>query len=54
MKAVVRPYFNDIISLVVLTLMALALVAGQSVATGHEVEQGAVEPLRDVVEERLQ
>ena len=54
MKAAVRPYFNDIISLVVLALMALALVAGQSVATGHEVAGASVEPLEDTVEERFQ
>jgi len=53
-RAAARPYFNDIISLVVLTLMALALVAGQSVATGHEVEREAAGPVRDVVEERFQ
>ena len=50
MKAAVIRYFNDIISLIVLTLMALALVAGQSVATGHEVEKQSVEPLRVVIE----
>jgi hypothetical protein len=54
MKAAVKHYFNDIISLSVLTLMALALVAGQSVATGHEAEKGSVEPLRVVIEVRSQ
>ena len=54
MKAAVKHYFNDIISLVVLILMALALVAGQSVATGHEAEKGSVEPLRVVIEVRSQ
>jgi hypothetical protein len=52
MKAAVKRYFNDIISISVLTLMALALIAGQSVATSHEVEQGSVEPLRIVKELR--
>ena len=52
MKAAVNRYFNDIISIVMLTLMALALVAGQSVATGHEVEKESVEPLRIVIEVR--
>jgi hypothetical protein len=52
MKAAVSRYFNDIISIVMLTLMALALVAGQSVATGHEVEKESVEPLRIVIEVR--
>jgi hypothetical protein len=52
MKAAVNHYFNDIISIVMLTLMALALVAGQSVATGHEVEKESVEPLRIVIEVR--
>ena len=52
MKAAVKRYLNDIISLSMLTLMALALVAGQSVATGHEVEQESVEPLRIVKEVR--
>ena len=50
MKAAVRRYFNEIISLSVLVLMALALVAGQSVATEHEVERESVEPLRVVIE----
>lgn len=55
MKAAVRRYFNEIISLSVLVLMALALVAGQSVATehevaGYEVERESVEPLRVVIE----
>ena len=54
MKAAVKHYFNDIISISVLTLMALALVAGQSVATGHEAESGSVEPLRLVMEVRSQ
>ena len=48
MKAAVKRYFNDIISIVMLTLMALALIAGQSVATSHEVEKESVEPLRIV------
>ena len=52
MKVAVNRYFNDIISIVMLTLMALALVAGQSVATGHEVEKESVEPLRIVIEVR--
>ena len=52
MKAAVNRYFNDIISIVMLTVMALALVAGQSVATGHEVEKESVEPLRIVIEVR--
>ena len=52
MQAVVKRHFNDIISLIVLTLMALALVAGQSVATGHEVASESVEPLRVVIEAR--
>ena len=54
MKAAVKHYFNDIISIVMLTLMALALVAGQSVATGHEAESVSVEPLRVVIEVRSQ
>jgi hypothetical protein len=54
MKAAVKHYFNDIVSLSVLILMALALVAGQSVATGHEAEKGSVEPLRVATEVRSQ
>ena len=54
MKAAVKHYFNDIISLSVLILMALALVAGQSVAAGHEAEKGSVEPLRVGIEVRSQ
>lgn len=52
MKAAAKNYFNDIISISVLTLMALALVAGQSVATGHEAEKESVEPLRVVIDLR--
>jgi hypothetical protein len=52
MKAAVKYYFNDIISIVMLALMALALIAGQSVATSHEVEKESVEPLRIVKELR--
>jgi len=52
MKAAAKRYFNDIISLVVLIVMALALVAGQTVATGHEVEKESVEALRTVIEAR--
>ena len=48
MKAAVKRYFNDIISLAVLTLMALALIAGQSIANSHEVDEQSVEPLRIV------
>lgn len=54
MKAAVKHYFNDIISITMLALMALALLAGQSVATGHEAERGSVEPLRVVMEVRSQ
>jgi hypothetical protein len=50
MKAAVKNYFNDIISISMLTLMALALIAGQSIATSHEVEKESVEPLRIVME----
>ena len=53
MKAAVKHYFNDIISLTLLILMSLALVAGQSDATGHEVAKESVEPLRVVLEVRL-
>jgi hypothetical protein len=53
-KFTVKPYFNDIISLVLLVLMALALVAGQSVATGHEVERASAEPLANTVQERFE
>ena len=52
MQAVVKRHFNDIISLIVLTLMALALVAGQSVATSQEVDEASVEPPRIVKEVR--
>jgi hypothetical protein len=49
-KPTVRRYFNDVISLVVLALMALALIAGQSVATGHEGERASVASLGKTVE----
>ncbi len=52
MKAAGKNYFNDIISISTLTLMALALIAGQSIATSHEVEKESVEPLRIVIEVR--
>jgi hypothetical protein len=54
MRSAVKRYFNDIISISVLTLMAMALIAGQSVATSHEVEKESVEPLRIVKEVRFQ
>ncbi len=54
MKAAVKNYFNDIISLAVLILMALALVAGQSAATGHELAGRSVEPLRIEIEGKTQ
>jgi hypothetical protein len=37
MKATVIRYLNDIVSLTVLTLMAVALIAGQADATEHAV-----------------
>ncbi len=52
MKAAVKHYFNDIISISMLTLMALALIAGQSIATGHEAAKESVEPLRVAEEVR--
>ena len=54
MKAAVKHYFNDIISISMLTLMALALIAGQSIATGHEAAKESSEPLRVVEEVRPQ
>ena len=54
MKSAVKRYFNDIISIVMLTLMTLALIAGQAVATSHEVDKESVEPLRVVIEVRSQ
>jgi hypothetical protein len=35
MKATAFRYLNDIISLIVLVLMAVALIAGQAEATAH-------------------
>lgn len=54
MKAAAKRYFNDIISISMLTLMALALIAGQSIATGHEAAKESVEPLRVVAEAQSQ
>ena len=41
MKATVIRYLNDIVSLTVLTLMAVALIAGQADATGHATGHAA-------------
>ncbi len=54
MKAAVKHYFNDIISISMLILMALALIAGQSIASGHEAEKESLEPLRAAQEVRPQ
>lgn len=50
MKAFFMRYLNEIVGLSVMALMALALVAGQAEA---EIQQAAVEELRELIEIRL-
>jgi hypothetical protein len=54
MKAAVIRYLNDIVSLTVLTLMAMALVAGQVEAAAHAVDSHSVERFQVVLEIRTQ
>lgn len=50
MRAFFEKYLNEIIGLTVMGLMTLALIAGQAEA---ELQQAAVEELRQVIEIRL-
>ncbi len=50
MRAFFAKYLNEIIGLTVMGLMTLALIAGQAEA---ELQQAAVEELRQVIEIRL-
>ena len=45
MKTVVFRHFNDIVSLTVLALMAMALVAGQVEAAAHAIDGASQDPI---------
>jgi hypothetical protein len=50
MKAFLTRYLNEIVGLTIMGLMTMALVAGQADA---EMQQAAVEEVRQVIEIRL-
>ena len=54
MKAAAIRHLNDIVSLTVLTLMAVALVAGQVEAAAHAADSHSVEHFQVVLEVRTQ